>query len=127
MPSSNKVDSAIENATSDKVRGEWLYTGDLCYLDEKGYVYFVGRNTESMRRRGENVSALEVESAILQHPDVLECAVYAAPSELSEDDIMAMYTEIVPIQERILPRFCATVVVGRTFSFAVIWPTSSRK
>lgn len=82
------------DATSDKVRGEWLYTGDLCYLDEEGYVYFVGRNTESMRRRGENVSAYEVEKAILQHPDVLECAVYAVPSELTEDDIMVT---LVPV------------------------------
>jgi crotonobetaine/carnitine-CoA ligase len=76
-------------ATSDKVRNGWIYTGDLVYTDEKGYVYFVGRNTESMRRRGENVSAYEVENAILQHPDVMECAVYAVPSELTEDDIMA--------------------------------------
>jgi len=76
------------DATSDKVRDGWIYTGDLVYADPKGYVYFVGRNTESMRRRGENVSAYEVENAILQHPEVLECAVYAVPSELTEDDIM---------------------------------------
>jgi crotonobetaine/carnitine-CoA ligase len=82
------------DATSGKVRGEWLYTGDLCYLDEDGYVYFVGRNTESMRCRGENVSAYEVEKAILQHPDVLECAVYGVPSELTEDDIMATLVSI---------------------------------
>ncbi len=62
--------------------------GDLVWRDEKGYVYFVGRNTESMRVKGENVSAYEVEQAILQHPDILECAVYAVPSELAEDDIM---------------------------------------
>jgi len=55
----------------------------------------VGRNTESMRRRGENVSAYEVENAILQHPDVLECAVYAVPSELAEDDIMVT---LVPLE-----------------------------
>jgi carnitine-CoA ligase len=77
------------DATSDKVRDGWIYTGDLVYADEKGYLYFVGRNTESMRRRGENVSAYEVENAILQHPEVLECAVYAVPSELTEDEIMA--------------------------------------
>jgi len=42
-----------------------------------------------MRRRGENVSAFEVEKEILKHPGVLECAVYGVPSELTEDEIMA--------------------------------------
>ena len=96
-------------ATSDKVRDGWLYTGDLVYTDAKGYIYFLGRNTESMRRRGENVSAYEVEQAILQHPDILECAVYAVPSELAEDDIMAT---LVPLEGKnldpsTLPQFLA--------------------
>jgi crotonobetaine/carnitine-CoA ligase len=86
-------------ASSDKVRDGWLYTGDLVYKDRKGYIYFLGRNTESMRCKGENVSAYEVEQAILKHPDVLECAVYAVPSELAEDDIMAT---LVPIEGKTL-------------------------
>ncbi len=81
-------------ATSDKMRDGWLYTGDLVYSDEGGYIYFVGRNTESMRVKGENVSAYEVEQAVLKHPDILECAVYAVPSELTEDEIMVT---LVPV------------------------------
>jgi len=77
------------NASGEKTKGEWEYTGDLMYQDEQGYIYFVGRSTDSMRRRGENVSAYDVEQAILKHPDVLEAAVYAVPSEMTEDDIMA--------------------------------------
>jgi len=84
-------------ATSEKVRDGWLHTGDLMYEDENRYLYFVGRKTESLRRRGENISAYEVEHGILQHPDVLECAVYAVPSELGEDDVMAA---VVPIEGR---------------------------
>ncbi len=104
-------------ATSDKVRGGWLYTGDLVYTDENGYIYFVGRNTESMRHRGENVSAYEVEHAILQHPDVLECAVYAVPSELTEDDIMAT---LVPVEGKSIdPAAMPAFLSGRLAKFAV--------
>lgn len=71
------------------MRDGWLYTGDLVRRDEKGYLYFVGRNTESMRKGGENVSAYEVEHSIMEHPSVEEAAVYAVPSELAEDEIMA--------------------------------------
>jgi len=78
-----------EKATSEKTRGDWEYTGDLVYQDPEGFIYFVGRSTDSMRRRGENVSAFDVEQAILKHPSVVEAAVYAVPSEMTEDEIMA--------------------------------------
>ncbi|UCD83803.1 MAG: AMP-binding protein [Deltaproteobacteria bacterium] len=95
-----KEESTVEYYRDDKSTGEklkdgWLRTGDLMYRDKKGNLYFVGRVTESMRRRGENVSAYEVEQAILKHPDIIECAVYAVPSELAEDDIM---TSVVPLE-----------------------------
>jgi carnitine-CoA ligase len=76
-------------ASGEKTRGEWEYTGDLMYQDGQGYIYFVGRNTDSMRRRGENVSAYDVEQALLKHSSVLEAAVYPVPSEMTEDEIMA--------------------------------------
>jgi carnitine-CoA ligase len=76
-------------ASGEKTRGEWEYTGDLMYQDDQGFLYFVGRSTDSMRRRGENVSAYDVEQAILKHPSVVEAAVYAVPSEMTEDEIMA--------------------------------------
>lgn len=104
-------------ASSDKVRGGWLYTGDLVTRDGKGYIYFLGRNTESMRCKGENVSAYEVEQAVLKHPDVLECAVYAVPSELAEDDIMVT---LVPLEGRTLdPGSLAEFLAGRLAKFAV--------
>jgi crotonobetaine/carnitine-CoA ligase len=77
------------DASGEKTRGEWEYTGDLVYQDEQGFLYFVGRCTDSMRRRGENVSAYDVEQAILKHPSVLEAGAYAVPSEMTEDEIMA--------------------------------------
>ncbi|PKL39593.1 MAG: AMP-dependent synthetase [Spirochaetae bacterium HGW-Spirochaetae-1] len=81
-----------EKASSEKSDSEWIFTGDIMKKDEKGYLYFVGRNTESMRIKGENVSAFEVEQALQKHPHVMEAAVYAVPSELAEDDIMASIT-----------------------------------
>jgi crotonobetaine/carnitine-CoA ligase len=77
-----------EKASNDKLRNGWIHTGDLVKRDNKGYLYFVGRNAEFMRIKGENVSAYEVEHAIQKHPSVLEAAVYAVPSELAEDEIM---------------------------------------
>ncbi len=77
-----------EKATNEKVSGGWLHTGDLVKRDERGYLYFTGRNTESMRRGGENVSAYEVEKVIMEHDAVENAAVYAVPSELAEDEIM---------------------------------------
>lgn len=76
-------------ASQKKSGTGWLKTGDLVRQDENGFIYFVGRNTESMRKGGENVSAYEVEHVIMDHPAVEDVAVYAVPSELAEDEIMA--------------------------------------
>ena len=78
-----------EEASKKKSGDGWLHTGDLVKQDINGFVYFVGRNTESMRKGGENVSAYEVEQVIMEFPAVEEVAVYAVPSELAEDEIMA--------------------------------------
>jgi crotonobetaine/carnitine-CoA ligase len=70
-------------------RGLWYHTGDFGRLDKSGAVFFVDRKKDYLRRRGENVSSMEVEAAIMGHPKVAEVAVHAVPSELTEDDIMA--------------------------------------
>jgi crotonobetaine/carnitine-CoA ligase len=88
--SSGNVEYYKNDEASQKKSGTgWLNTGDLVRQDEKGFIYFVGRNTESMRRGGENVSAYEVEHVIMDHPAVEDVAVYAVPSDLAEDEIMA--------------------------------------
>jgi carnitine-CoA ligase len=67
----------------------WLHTGDLVTRDVGGVYTFLSRKKEVLRRRGENLSPLEVEEAIAAHPDVVECAVVGVASELSEEDIKA--------------------------------------
>lgn len=76
-------------ATNEKMRNGWIFTGDLVRRDKKGFLYFVGRKAEFMRIKGENVSAYEVEHSIMNHPAVQEAAVFAVPSDLAEDEIMA--------------------------------------
>jgi crotonobetaine/carnitine-CoA ligase len=75
-------------------RNFWYHSGDLGYVDEDGYVFFVGREAHWIRRRGENVSAFEVEQAMTSHQAVLDCAVVGVPSELGEEDIKA-YVQMV--------------------------------
>ena len=75
--------------TELSLRDGWLYTGDLGWLDADGYLYFVDRKKDIIRRRGENISSQEVENVIKRHPEILDCAVVAVPSELGEDEVKA--------------------------------------
>lgn len=71
------------------LRNQWFHTGDVLRCDEEGWFYFVGRSKDIVRRRGENISAAEVEQLIEKHPAILECAVIGVPSELTEEEVMA--------------------------------------
>jgi crotonobetaine/carnitine-CoA ligase len=84
-----------EKSTNEKIIDGWLHTGDLVRMDRDGFLYFVGRCTENIRRRGENVSEYEVEKEVDKHPDVLESAAYGVPSELGEQDIMVTLVPVV--------------------------------
>jgi crotonobetaine/carnitine-CoA ligase len=77
-----------EKASEEKTRDGWVHSGDLMWRDDNGFLYFAGRNSDSMRCGGENVSALEVENAVNRFPAVLESAAFGVPSELAEDDVM---------------------------------------
>jgi len=67
----------------------WLRTGDLVTVNDDGTYTFVSRAKEVIRRRGENLSPLEVEEVLEAHPAVQECAVVGVPSELSEEEVKA--------------------------------------
>jgi crotonobetaine/carnitine-CoA ligase len=98
----------MPSETLSVFRNLWLHTGDRGYFDDDGYLYFVGRNTDSIRRRGENISAFEIEEVVLAHPDIVEAAAVGVPSELTEEDVKLC---IVPragarISPRELIEFC---------------------
>ena len=95
-------------ATADANRGGWFHSGDLGYLDADGYLFFADRKRDSLRRRGENVSSYEVEKVFNQHPDVVEAAAVAVPSELGEDEIkiVVVLQPSVSLEARTLIEWC---------------------
>ncbi|MQA04189.1 MAG: AMP-binding protein [Streptosporangiales bacterium] len=78
----------MPEATAETHKDGWFHTGDRGWLDGDGYLYFSDRKKEAIRRRGENISAYEVETIICQHPAVHEAAAVPVASELGEDDVM---------------------------------------
>jgi len=76
-----------EGTTRGVFRGGWYATGDVGSMDEDGYFRFEGRLKDFIRRRGENISAFEVERSALTHPSVKEAAAVGVPSDLGEEEI----------------------------------------
>ncbi len=68
-------------ATMEAIRNGWLYTGDMGTVDEYGYIDIVDRKKDIIISGGENISSIEVEGVLYEHPAVLEAAVIAAPHE----------------------------------------------
>ena len=118
--------------TAETWRNLWVHTGDLGRIDAGGNLYFVGREAHWIRRRGENISAHEIESIISQHPGVRECIVIGVPSPLGEEDVKAW---LIPSDERPteeqLARWCigrmAPFKVPRYFEFTESFPRSATK
>lgn len=67
--------------TAAVMTDHWFHTGDMAVWDDEGYIHIVDRRKEIIISGGENISSLEVEAAIVAHPDVYECAVIAAPDD----------------------------------------------
>jgi crotonobetaine/carnitine-CoA ligase len=74
------------------MKNMWFHTGDIGKFDENGYFYFVDRKKDYLRRRGENISSFEVESAFRRHPAIEDVAAHAVLSELTEDDLKVTLT-----------------------------------
>ncbi len=124
----------MPEATLEANRNLWFHTGDRGRLDADGYLWFVDRKKESIRRRGENISAYEVEMLIARHADVAEVAAIAVASDVSEDDVMT-YVVLRPgavLTEAALVEFCSAnmsyFMVPRYIAFIDVLPkTASEK
>lgn len=68
----------------------WFRSGDVGYLDERGFLHVVDRIKDVINRQGEKIAASEVESCLLRHPDVLEAAVLSMPDELAGEAVVAV-------------------------------------
>jgi acyl-CoA synthetase (AMP-forming)/AMP-acid ligase II len=66
-------------ATADTIRGGWLHTGDVGYMDEGGYVFIMDRSKDMIISGGENIYPREIEEVIIQHPAIREVAVIGVP------------------------------------------------
>jgi acyl-CoA synthetase (AMP-forming)/AMP-acid ligase II len=78
------------DATEAVLRHDWLYTGDICMADEDGFVFFVDRSKQLIRRGGLNISSAEVEGVLAEHPGVAEAAAVPMPNEVLGEDVRAV-------------------------------------
>ncbi|MGI9659858.1 MAG: AMP-binding enzyme, partial [Gaiellaceae bacterium] len=98
----------MPEATAAASRNLWFHSGDRVVQDDAGYMRFVDRLKDVIRRRGENISGWEVEQVLLRHADIEAAAVIPVPSELGEDEVMACLVprEGAAVDPVELIRFC---------------------
>ena len=77
-------------ATVEAWRNGWFHTGDAFRMTVDGDFFYVDRIKDAIRRRGENISSIEVESQVMEYDAVQECAAIAVPSEYGEDEVMVV-------------------------------------
>jgi fatty-acyl-CoA synthase len=78
-----------DEATAERSRNGWYWSGDLGYRDHDGVFYFAGRTADWIRVDGENFAAAPIERIIGRHPDVAAVAVYGVPDPVTGDQVMA--------------------------------------
>lgn len=82
-------------ATTERLRNGWYWSGDLAYRDEDGWLYFAGRSGDWLRVDGENFAAGPVEQVLARFPDAVTVAVYPVPDPQTGDEVMAAL-ELLP-------------------------------
>ena len=96
--------------TASAFRRGWFHTGDLATIDLHGWVNIVDRKKDVIVSGGENVYSVEVESALLAHPAVLECAAFGAPSEEWGEEVQAAVVLTAEVSEEELREHCRGLI-----------------
>lgn len=78
-----------DTATQQAWQGGWFHTGDIVRRNQQGYLHFVDRKKNVIRRSGENIAAVEVESVLVRHAEIKAVAVAAVPDPLRGDEVLA--------------------------------------
>ncbi len=99
-----------ELATDEAWEDGWFHTGDIVSRDAQGLLHFIDRRKNVIRRSGENISAVEVESVLSQLPEVKSCAVAATPDELRGDEVLACIVAHEPVPEGQREAFALRIV-----------------
>ncbi len=94
-------------STAEALRDDWFWSGDLGYLDEDGWLYFVDRKRDVIRRGGENVSSVLVEKTIREHPAVVDVAVIGVPEPVLGQEIKAFVVTKEPVTAEELQAFAS--------------------
>ena len=99
----------MPEASLASLRNGWFHTGDQVRIDADGYMWFVGRGKDTIRRRGENISAFEIETVVKKHPAVADAAAFPLVAEVGDEEVALA---VVPreghaLDEAELIRYCA--------------------
>ena len=120
-----------EAATASTIRDGWLFTGDQAWRDAHGHFYYVDRSKDMIKRNGENISAGEVERALIEHPKVADCAVIAIPDPLRDEAVKAYIVAKADVELRAeevteyCKRYLASFKVPTVIEFRSALPKTS--
>ncbi len=94
--------------TAASFRDGWFLTGDLGYRDADDFFFFFTRKKDIIRRKGENLSGAEIDTAISSHPDIQECASIGVPADLGEEEVLIA----------VVPKLGSTLTAQAVYEYA---------
>lgn len=111
--------NGMPDRTVETWRNMWFHSGDAGRMDDRGYVWYIDRIKDTIRRRGENISSYEVEAVLLEHPAVEEAAAVAVKADEGGEDEVLAYLVLKPGADAPAPEAVLDFCTPRMPYFAV--------